>query len=186
VCGPRDKPRNRKTVSTITPVRYSPPLAAPPRRAQLAGRGKAVRLRCGAGPPPLQGGLRSGHAVPGAVPPPATVQCASGTSVADKACPCHRTAWVPRASQCEMRSDEMRDTHVAGREPPQSRRSCELAFAANDPVMEAPHRDTAMRSARAWRSRARSVWSAPARAGALAGAQRPAHARCSCGAKGKR
>jgi hypothetical protein len=32
----------------------------------------------------------------------------------------------------------------------------------------------------------RSVWTAPARAGALAGAQRPAHAQGPCGAKGKR
>ena len=77
-------------------------------------------------------------------------------------------------------------TCATRREPRQSRRSCELAFAANCPAGQAWTRDPVVGSARRRASSARSVWSAPARAGALAEAQRPAHAQLRCGAKGKR
>ena len=50
-------------------------------------------------------------------------------------------------------------------------RNCELAFAANCPAGQDRTRDPVVGSARRRASSARSVWSAPARAGALAGAQ---------------
>ena len=79
-------------------------------------------------------------------------------------------------AKCEVRSVKHEPTMrgftcATGREPRQSRRSCELAFAANCPAGQDRTRDPVVGSARRRASSARSVWSAPARAGALAGAQ---------------